>query len=109
MMSRTLALGLLAACATTTTTPDKPGSRGPRASDHLEAARQQDELAQQHQNAWPEVRAMDGVGRPDDGITWYRTWDPSPEHARLAEIHRGAAAQLQADYDEACGSRTAAE
>jgi hypothetical protein len=81
-----------------------------RASDHLEAARQQDELARQ-ELAYPDVRAG-GMGRVDEPpftIPWTRTWDTHADHERLAQIHRGAAAELQAEFDEACVGRGAAE
>ena len=98
---RTLAVVLLTACATTTTAPDEPGSRGLRASGHLDAAREQDELSRQ-QMMYPDVRA-DGTGSPSLA-PWTRTWDSVTDHDRLAQIHRGAAAELHAEYDEACGS-----
>ncbi len=40
---------------------------------------------------------------------WTLSWDTVAEHERLASIHRGQAAALQAAYDEACGTRSADE
>lgn len=89
------------------TTP--PGSRGMRASEHFDAARQQDELAQQAL-AYPDVRAG-GMGRIEEtpfAIPWARTWDSRVDHERLAQTHRSVASQLQAEYDGACRGRSAA-
>ncbi len=107
-MLRNLAVLSLAACASTTTSPDKPGARGPRASDHLAAAREQDQLARQDA-MYPDLR-RDGTGSEvGSPIAWTRTWDTAADHDRLAHIHRSAAALLHAEYDEACGARSAAE
>jgi hypothetical protein len=106
-----LVILLLCNCATAPKpAPAPPGSRGMRASEHLEAASQQDALARQSV-AYPDVRP-DGTGRVDEAafmIPWTRSWDTQADHDRLAQIHRGAAAQLEAEYQEACGSRGAAE
>jgi hypothetical protein len=34
--------------------------------------------------------------------TWFGTWDTGAERRRLAQVHRSAAAQLQAEYEQAC-------
>lgn len=50
---------------------------------------------------WPDTRSgADGSLRL--GTPWYGSWDTENEHRRLAATHRSAAAQLQAQYDEAC-------
>jgi hypothetical protein len=102
-MYRTALLIVLAACATDRPAQKpQPTSRGLRADQHREAARDHarraDELAR-----WPEARRND-TGRFDDPNTglWYRAWDQSQDHQRLAAIHSSAAAQLQAAFDEAC-------
>jgi hypothetical protein len=103
-----LLLVVLTACATTSAPPaEKPGSRGPRASEHLAAARQHDEVARQ-QMAYPDLR-HDGTGSVGPLMPWTRTWDTAADQERLAREHRSAAAQLQAEYDEACGAAPAAE
>ena len=106
-------LAILVVCGCATTRPPAatpPGSRGMRASDHLEAARQQDELAQQAL-AYPDVRAgtMGSVHDMPLATPWTRTWDTRVDHERLAQVHRSAAAQLHAEYDEACRGRSAAQ
>jgi hypothetical protein len=98
-MTRLLAAVLFMSCATTATTGEKPGSRGLRASEHLDAAQREDQLAREHE-VHPE-RRPDATGSP---ALWTRSWDPATDHHRLAQIHRGAAAQLHAEYDEACRS-----
>lgn len=104
-MRHLLAVLALAACASSPS-PAQRGSRGPRASDHLAAAdehtRQAEQLAR-----WPDRFAGSAV--QVDNASWYRTWDTVSTELRLARQHRTAAAQLVAAYDEACGTRTAAE
>ncbi len=97
---------LVAACATTpTTSPPKGGPRGLRASEHMQAAAQEARRAE-HDSA-SDGSSMIGVG-PAGGrdqpvaMPWYRSWDAGAEHAQLAAIHRSEAAQLEADYDDAC-------
>jgi len=107
---RTIAIVLVAACGATTHSPQTPaGSRGLRASEHLEAARQQDEFAAQ-QGRYPDVRP-DATGRVDQpiGNPWRWSWDAGVDHERLAAIHRTAAAEIHAAYDEACAGKTYAE
>lgn len=98
----------LSACATTATTTPKGGPRGLRASDHLDVAAQQDEQAKQSSMS-PETSMMTpgGYGMRDQPVAmpWYRSWDTAAEHERLASIHRGDAAALEAAYEEACGNR----
>ena len=103
-----LAALLLAGCATSTEQA-QPSSRGLRASDHLEAAREHTEAAEKAR--WPEQRpdpAVDGIGARGAGPPWFYYWD-TDEHARLAAVHRSAAAALEADYEDACGPASNAE
>ena len=108
-MRFTLAMLLLAGCATTaTTSPPKGGPRGMRASDHLAIARQHDAQAKEH-SVWPESQIMvagnpDLVGQPI-AMPWYRSWDTAADHERLADIHRSQAAELHAAYEELCANR----
>src|SRR5580765_4053887 len=86
---------LLAACAAPTTTMPKGGPRGLRASEHLEAAHQHDELGRETV-AWPDTTSP----TPDTrGVPWVRSWDAGAEHDRAAAKHRSEAAALQAEYD----------
>jgi len=106
---RTILLLLLAACAGTQARPQPAGSRGMRASEHAAAARQHDELATQ-QGHWPETHP-EANGRIDQpiGLPWRASWDSEADHQRLAAIHRSAAAELHAAYDEACAGRALAD
>lgn len=92
---------LLVACAST---PPRPagGPRGLRASEHLDVARQHDELARQASHA-PDP------GSANTSVPWTWSWDAGAEHERLAAVHRSRAAALQAAYEEACGVRAIEE
>ena len=97
---------LLAACATATpiATP-KGGPRGLRASDHLELANQDDARAHDR-TTWPAAPVVGYEARDQPvGMPWYRSWDTAAEHDRMAMIHRGKAAELEAAYQEACGDK----
>jgi hypothetical protein len=98
-MPRQIALLLLAACAGPTAN-EKPGPRGLRADQHLEIARREADRGRELAH-WPDARP----GNPGDQIigVWSGTWDTTSEHQRMAEIHRSAAAELEAAYEEACG------
>jgi hypothetical protein len=97
-----LALFALVACSQTVPPkPTSPTSRGLRADQHLDAAREHarraDELAR-----WPAAR-LDDSGFDDPGSgTWYRGWDQTAEQRRLEDVHRSEAARLHAAFDEAC-------
>jgi hypothetical protein len=92
---------LLIGCATTPRPEPKGGPRGLRASEHLDAARDHDQMARERA-IWPDSRpAALGDLRPASA-PWYRSWDTAGEHGRLAEIHRAQAAEIHAQYDEAC-------
>ena len=102
---------LLAACATTPTTPPaSPGSRGLRASEHLDAAREHDQLATQRAS-WAETRpdANGRIDQPMIAMPWRSQWDSPEQHEQLAAAHRAAAAQQHADYERLCGDRPLAE
>ena len=108
-MRTAIAIVLLAACGSAPPRTQPPGSRGMRASEHMEAAHQQDELARQNVT-YPDTRP-DATGRVDApiGTPWRWSWDANADHERLAAIHRGAAAELHAAYDEACSGRSSGE
>lgn len=60
---------------------------------------------------WPDTRP-DGTGRSDQllvGSPWHRSWDTTAEHQRAAAVHRSQAESMYAEYEEACGQRTATE
>jgi hypothetical protein len=108
MKLRALTAIALAACgATPPPRAPSPGSRGLRADQHLDAAREHERRAQELAR-WPETRTG-GAGAFDDprGGLWYRRWDTSEDEARLAASHHSAAAELQARYEEACGETPA--
>ena len=100
-----LAAVLLTACATTAPPSPRGGPRGLRASDHLAAADQHEEDAR-GARVVPESPITDPE-RPNP--IWKRTWDPGPEQARRAKVHRSKAAALHAAYEEACGERPLSE
>ena len=93
---------LLTACATVSPAP-KGGPRGLHVSEHLQAAREHEELAMQS-HVQPPLAGYEVGATP-----WIRSWDTAAEHERLAAIHRSKAGELYAAYEEACGARSAAE
>jgi len=108
-MTRSLALLLLAACGgAAPVAAEKPGPRGLRADQHIAMAQREDQRATQI-DTWPE-RRPGPVDSPDMHVVtvaWTGTWDTSEEHRRLAQIHRSKAAELDAEYEDACGSTPA--
>jgi hypothetical protein len=109
-MTRTIgvaAIALLAACASAPRSEPRGGPRGLRASEHLDAAREHEEIAR-HPGGMPTTYvAPDGRGlHGNSGMPWQRRWDTSGEQRRLADVHRSQAAELQDEYEKACGSRT---
>lgn len=102
---RVFSLLLIAACASSST-PIRgaaPGSRGPRADAHLQAARDHEARAAELAR-WPEMqRDAAGFDQPAGGL-WYRTWDSSAEERRSAEHHRSEAARLHDEYETACAN-----
>lgn len=102
---------LLAACAGPRPEPQPPGSRGPHASEHLQAAAEHDEAAR-HQAMYPDTRSTDATGRTDQlliGTTWHRNWDTAADQERAAAVHRSEAQAIYAAYEEACGTRDTAD
>lgn len=106
-MSRALALCLLAACGGSTL-EEKPGPRGLRADQHLVTAAREDDRAEELTH-WPETRVGPEGSNPAEQLAngWYGSWDTVAEHRKLAEYHRDAAAQLEAEYERACGDTPA--
>lgn len=104
---RSQALLLLAACAGPTTETSS-GPRGPRADEHLVAARQEDARANELVQ-WPQPVYGNPGGLDQSPFVWGGSWDTVQEHRRHAAEHRTAAAQLEAEYEEACGDRPMTE
>jgi hypothetical protein len=96
-------------CATTPRPEPKGGPRGLRATEHIEAARDQDELAKQS-STWPDTRAIAPAGSMHTiAFAWTPSGHTPAEHEQLAAAHRGKAADLEAAYQEACGEQTHAD
>lgn len=109
-MSRALALCLcLSACAGTRL-EEKPGPRGLRADQHLTIAAREDDRAAEITH-WPDRRGGTSIDPAEQLVTggWFGSWDTASDHHKTAKMHRQAATQLQAEYDEACGDRPAEE
>jgi len=105
-MSRySITLCLLAGCAASNL-EEKPGPRGLRANDHMVMANREDTRAEEISH-WPDQRPG-ADGAVPIGV-WRGTWDTVAEHRRNAQAHRGAAAQLEAEYQEACGDSSHAQ
>jgi len=103
-MYRSILLCLVAACAAPIAN-EKPGPRGLRADQHLSIASREADRAEEL-TRWPDTRpGVDGatVDPQRAAGTWFGTWDTAGEHRRRAQVHRSAAAQLEADYEQACG------
>jgi hypothetical protein len=96
-----LPLVVVTACGASST-QETAGPRGPRASDHIAIAdletQRGDEIAR-----WPDKRPGLETGPELSTGPWFGTWDTETEHRRIAQFHRGEAAQLEAAYEEACG------
>lgn len=90
----------LAACGGATPHRD-PTSRGLRATQHLERAREHDQRAAALAGA-PDLRSNQDADGQVALARWSRSWDTAAEHRYHADVHRGRAAALQAGYDEAC-------
>lgn len=99
------------ACATHP--PVKPthqagGPRGLRASEHLDVAAQQQEVAVQ-EATFPDMR-NNGI---NTGVPlaqpWYRSWGTGTDHDENARYHRAKAGAIYAEYTAACGEKPNAE
>src|SRR5688572_5204488 len=100
----------VAACAPVARDPERPGSRGLHANEHLEAARQHDEAARAR-STWPDTRVTDNTGRADQmliGSTWNRQWN-TEDQERAAAMHRGEAQAIYEWYERACSGRPSSE
>lgn len=95
----TLLLFSITACAGPVS-ESPSGPRGYRADQHLRMAARSDQRASEL-TQWPETRPGADGAYPLPS-PWYGTWDTAAEHRRLAAVHRSAAAQLEAEYQEAC-------
>jgi hypothetical protein len=107
-MYRSILLSLVVACAAPIAS-EKPGPRGLRADQHLGIASREDDRAEEL-TRWPDTRpGPDGINVNQERAagTWFGTWDTAADHRRLAQVHRSAAAQLEAEYEEACGEMPA--
>lgn len=103
-MYRPILLCLITACAAPIAS-EKPGARGLHADQHLSIASREADRAEELMS-WPDTRpGADGTNMDQQRAagTWLGTWDPAVEHHRLAQVHRSAAAQLEAEYEQACG------
>lgn len=102
-MYRTSLLCVVAACGASSAA-EQPGPRGLRADQHLAVAAREDDRADEITH-WPQTRPDDPTRPADQRLigTWFGTWDTTSEHRRLALVHRSAAAQLEAAYEQACG------
>jgi hypothetical protein len=79
-----------------------------RADQHLAMASREDDRATQL-DTWPDRRPA-GIEGPDAHlvtVAWTGRWDTAEEHRRLASTHRSAAAEITAEYEEACGTTSA--
>jgi hypothetical protein len=103
-MRTSLSLILLVAACSAPSPRRDPTSRGLRASEHLDEAR--DHSARSNELAsWPDRRATQD---PDGQLAagrWSRSFDTTQVQAQAARAHRGEAAALQAEFDEACRDR----
>lgn len=101
-MRRLSLLCLVAACGASSTT-EQPGPRGLRADQHLAVASREDQRADDITH-WPQT-PTDPTQPGDQRLitTWFGTWDTAAEHRRLAQVHRSQAAQIEAEYERACG------
>ncbi len=97
---RTLPVILFAACATTSPPPPQGGPRGLHASEHLDVARDHDELSRRH-STWPDAMSS---GPGSANLPWFRSWDTGVEHERIASVHRSKAGELQVAYEDVCGT-----
>jgi hypothetical protein len=107
-MHRFTLVCLLAACGAPAVN-EAPGPRGLRADQHLAVADREDARADEISH-WPDPRSADSTQPADQRLitTWFGTWDTAAEHRNAALAHRTAAAQLEYEYEQACGATPAA-
>jgi hypothetical protein len=58
-------------------------------------------------STWPDTRpGGDGNNIESQRVagTWFSIWDTAAERRRVAQVHRSAAARLEAEYEQACGT-----
>jgi hypothetical protein len=107
-MHRMIALWVAVAGCGASTLTEKPGPRGLRADQHLAIASREDTRAGELAT-WPDTRP--GPVGGSTGMlatqTWFGTWDTVAEHQRMGRHHRSQAAELEAAYEEACGTTSA--
>ncbi|MEO8548623.1 MAG: hypothetical protein ABI678_01570 [Kofleriaceae bacterium] len=96
-------LVLLTACSAATA-EQSAGPRGPHADEHLAIAEREDARAADLAH-WPDARpdAPNSAAMRLGPGAWNGTWDTTAEHRRNARYHRTAAAQIEAEYEAACG------
>jgi hypothetical protein len=99
-MYRTTVLCLLAACGASSL-QERPGPRGLRADQHLTVAARESDRAHELTH-WPALRSVNDPPETALGL-WFGTWDTVTEHEHLALVHRSAAAEIEAEYEQACG------
>lgn len=99
-----LSLVVIVAACGASSTAERPGPRGLRADQHLAIANREDARADEL-TRWPDTRPVN-LAQPGDqrsaGI-WFGTWDTVAEHRYNALSHRATAAQIEAEYEQACG------
>lgn len=104
LIDAALAMCLVAGCASATTTGGS-GPRGPTADEHRQMATIEQDRANEL-TRWPDTRHGGADTDIQQRLTtgaWFGSWDTAAEHDRLARIHRSEAAQLEAEYQAACG------
>ena len=99
---------VLTACSTATA-EHAAGPRGPHADEHLAIAEREDARAEELAH-WPDGRldAPNTAAMRLGPGAWHGTWDTAAEHRSNARYHRTAAAQLEAEYEAACGDKPGA-
>jgi len=105
-MYRITLLCLVAACGASSLNEQQP-PRGLRADQHLAVASREDDRARDLAH-WPDSPPNGPAGDQRLIGGWSGTWDTVAEHHRLAMVHRSAAAQIEAEYEQACGDTPAA-
>ncbi len=94
------------ACGGTTTITETPGPRGVRADEHLAIAHREDDRAEELSH-WPEPIIAYPAVDPLPAAVWYGRWDVASDHRAAAEEHRTNAAEIEQEYEQACGDTPA--